>query len=132
MSMSDTIADMLTRVRNALMASYDTVDIPRSRLKIDIAKILKSEGFIKNYKIMTTRRHGIIRIFLKYDENGDSIIGGLKRVSKPSCRVYSGSDSIPQVLNGFGVNILSTSKGIMTDKQARKMHVGGEILCSVW
>ena len=132
MSMSDTIADMLTRVRNALMASYDTVDIPTSRLKINIAKILKSEGFIKNYKIMTNRRHGIIRIFLKYDENGDPIIGGLKRVSKPSCRVYSGSDSIPRVLNGFGINILSTSKGVMTDKQARKMHVGGEILCSIW
>ena len=132
MSMSDTIADMLTRVRNALMASYDTVDIPTSRLKINIAKILKSEGFIKNYKIMANRQHGIIRIFLKYDENGDPIIGGLKRVSKPSCRIYSGSDSIPQVLNGFGVNILSTSKGVMTDKQARKMHVGGEILCSVW
>jgi len=130
--MSDTIADMLTRVRNALMASYDTVDIPISRLKINIAKILKSEGFIKNYKIMSNRQHGIIRIFLKYDENGDSIIGGLKRVSKPSCRVYSGSDSIPQVLNGFGVNILSTSKGVMTDKQARKIHVGGEIICSVW
>jgi len=132
MSMSDTIADMLTRVRNALMASYDTVDIPTSRLKINIAKILKSEGFIKNYKIMANRQHGIIRIFLKYDENGDPIIGGLKRVSKPSCRIYSGSDSIPQVLNGFGVNILSTPKGVMTDKQARKMHVGGEILCSVW
>ena len=132
MSMSDPIADMLTRVRNALMASYDTVDIPKSKLKINIAKILKSEGFIKNYKIMTDRQHGIIRIFLKYDENGDSIIGGLKRVSKPSCRFYSKSDSIPQVLNGFGVNILSTSKGVMTDKQARKMHVGGEILCSVW
>ncbi len=132
MSMSDTIADMLTRVRNALMASYDTVDIPTSRLKINIAKILKSEGFIKNYKIMTNKQHGSIRIFLKYDENGDPVIGGLKRVSKPSCRIYSGSDSIPQVLNGFGVNILSTSKGVMTDKQARKMHVGGEILCSIW
>lgn len=132
MSMSDPIADMLTRVRNALMASYDTVDIPGSKPKVNIVKILKSEGFIKNYKIMANRQHGIIRIFLKYDENGDSIIGGLKRVSKPSCRVYGGSDSIPQVLNGFGVNILSTSKGVMTDKQARKMHVGGEILCSVW
>lgn len=132
MSMSDPIADMLTRVRNATMVSYDTVDIPRSKLKVNIAQILKSEGFIKNYKIMASRQQGIIRIFLKYDENGDSIIGGLKRVSKPSCRVYKGSDSIPRVLNGFGINILSTSTGVMTDKQARKMGVGGEILCSVW
>ena len=132
MSMSDTIADMLTRVRNALMASYDTVDIPKSRLKVNIAKILKSEGFIKNYKIMTIRQHGIIRIFLKYDENGDSIIGGLKRVSKPSCRVYSGSDSIPQVLNGFGINILSTSKGVMTGREAKEKNLGGEVLCHVW
>ncbi|MBW1766111.1 MAG: 30S ribosomal protein S8, partial [Deltaproteobacteria bacterium] len=88
MSMSDPIADMLTRVRNAIMVSYDTVDIPISKLKVNIAKILKSEGFIKNYKIMDSRRKGIIRVFLKYDENGDSIIGGLKRVSKPSCRIY--------------------------------------------
>ncbi|MBW1911857.1 MAG: 30S ribosomal protein S8 [Deltaproteobacteria bacterium] len=132
MSMSDPIADMLTRVRNAIMVSYDTVDIPISKLKVNIAKILKSEGFIKNYKIMDSRRKGIIRVFLKYDENGDSIIGGLKRVSKPSCRIYKRSDSIPRVLNGFGINILSTSTGVMTDKQARKMGVGGEILCSVW
>jgi len=132
MSMSDPIADMLTRVRNAIMVSYDTVDIPISKLKVNIAKILKSEGFIKNYKIMDSRRQGIIRVFLKYDENGDSIIGGLKRVSKPSCRIYERSDRIPRVLNGFGINILSTSTGVMTDKQARKMGVGGEILCSVW
>ena len=132
MSMSDPIADMLTRVRNAIMVSYDTVDIPISKLKVNIAKILKSEGFIKNYKIMDSRRQGIIRVFLKYDENGDSIIGGLKRVSKPSCRIYERSDSIPRVLNGFGINIISTSTGVMTDKQARKMGVGGEILCSVW
>lgn len=132
MSMSDPIADMLTRIRNGIMASYDTVDIPTSKLKINIAKILKSEGFIKNYKIIPDRRQGIIRIFLKYDDSGDSIIGGIKRVSKPSARIYAKSDKIPLVLNGLGINIISTSKGIMTDKQARKMGVGGEVLCSVW
>lgn len=132
MGMTDPIADMLTRIRNALMASYDTVDIPRSRLKLDIAKVLKSEGFIKNYKIISDKKQGIIRIFFKYDENGEPLIDGLKRVSKPGCRIYAKSDQIPKVLNGFGINILSTSKGVITDGQAKKIGVGGEILCSVW
>jgi small subunit ribosomal protein S8 len=132
MSMSDPIADMLTRIRNGIIASFDTVDIPNSKLKISIAKILKSEGFIKNYKVIPDRRQGILRIFLKFDEGGESVIGGLKRVSKPSCRVYTGSDSIPQVRNGYGISILSTSKGLLTDRQARKLRVGGEVLCSVW
>lgn len=132
MSISDPIADMLTRIRNGIMVSYDTVDIPSSRLKINVAKILKAEGFIKNYKIMTDRRHGTLRILLKYDEKGAPVIGGLKRVSKPSGRVYTRKDRIPKILNGLGVSILSTPKGVMTDKQARKMGVGGEILCSVW
>jgi small subunit ribosomal protein S8 len=130
--MSDPIADMLTRIRNGLMVTYDTVDIPSSKLKINIAKILKSEGFIKNYKIMTDRRQGIIRIFLRYDEKGKPIIGGLQRVSKPSRRVYTKGDEIPKVLNGFGTNIISTSKGVMTGGQARKLGVGGEILCDIW
>ena len=132
MSMTDPIADMLTRMRNALIASYSTVDIPSSRLKIDIAKVLKSEGFIKNFKVISDRKQGIMRIFLKYDEKGEPILGGLKRVSKPGCRVYTKSDRIPQVLNGYGINILSTSKGVMTDAQARKTGIGGEIICSVW
>ncbi|MBW1803377.1 MAG: 30S ribosomal protein S8 [Deltaproteobacteria bacterium] len=132
MSMSDPIADMLTRIRNAIMASYEAVDIPNAKLKVNLAKILKSEGFIKNYKIVADRRQGILRIFLKYDDKGESVIDGLRRVSKPSRRVYTRSDRIPKVLNGYGVNILSTSKGLMTDKQARKNGVGGEILCSVW
>ena len=132
MSMSDPISDMLTRVRNGIIASFDTVDVPNAKIKVNIAKILKSEGFIKNYKVIPDRRQGILRIFLKYDEAGDSVIGGLKRVSKPSCRIYAKRESIPQVLNGYGVSILSTSKGVMTDKQARKTGVGGEILCSVW
>lgn len=132
MSVSDPIADMLTRIRNGIMASYDTVDIPGSRLKINVAKILKAEGFIKNYKIMAERNHGTLRVFLKYDEKGASVIGGLKRVSKPSGRVYTNKDRIPTILNGLGMSILSTPKGVMTDRQARKMGVGGEILCTVW
>jgi len=130
--MTDPIADMLTRIRNAIIPSYDTVDIPSSKLKINIAKVLKSEGFIRNYRIVSDGRHRVIRIFLRYDENGEPAIAGLKKVSKPGGRVYTRSDKIPSVLNGFGVSILSTSGGVMTDRQARKMHVGGEILCSVW
>ena len=132
MSMTDPIADMLTRIRNAITASYNTVDVPSSKLKIDIAKVLKSEGYIRNYKIIANRQQGILKIFFKYDENGEAIIGGLQRVSKPGCRIYAKSDKIPQVLNGFGINIVSTSKGVMTDRQAKKMSAGGEILCSVW
>jgi small subunit ribosomal protein S8 len=130
--MSDPIADMLTRVRNGIIVSFDTVDVPSSKLKINIAKILKSEGFIKNYKVIADKKQGLIRIFLKYDENGEPVIGGLKRVSRSSCRVFAKKDQVPMVLNGFGINVLSTSKGLMTDKQARKLGIGGEILCSVW
>jgi small subunit ribosomal protein S8 len=130
--MSDPIADMLTRMRNGIIANFDTVDVPSSKLKINIAKILKSEGFIKNYKVIADKKQGLIRIFLKYDENGETVIGGLKRVSRSSRRVFAKKDKVPMVLNGFGINVLSTSKGVMTDKQARKLGVGGEILCSVW
>ena len=132
MSMSDPVADMLTRMRNGIIASHDTVDVSSSRLKINIAKILKTEGFIKNYKVSSEKGMGVIKVFLKYDENGESVISGLKRISKPSCRTYSRNDKIPKVLDGFGISILSTSKGVMTDKQARKMKLGGEILCAVW
>lgn len=132
MSMSDPIADMLTRIRNAIMASFETVDIPSSKVKINIAKILKSEGFIKNFKYISDGKQGIMRIFLRYDDQGECVIVGLKRISKPSCRVYAKSDRIPAVLNGLGINIISTSKGVMTDKQAQKMGVGGEVLCTVW
>ena len=132
MSMSDPIADMLTRIRNAIMASYDTVDVPASKLKIALTKILKSEGFIRNYKILSHQRQDVIRIFLKYDDRGESIIVGLKRESKPSCRVYARADSIPEVLNGFGLSILSTSKGLVTGREAKRMGVGGEVLCSIW
>ena len=132
MAMTDPIGDMLTRIRNGIMASYDAVDIPSSKLKMNIAKVLKSEGFIKNYRIMNEGARETIRVFLKYDENGVPVIGGLKRVSKPSRRFYTKTDRIPKVLGGLGVNILSTSKGVMTDREARKMGVGGEVLCAIW
>jgi small subunit ribosomal protein S8 len=119
-------------MRNGIIAHFDTVDVPSSKLKINVAKILKSEGFIKNYKVIADKKQGLIRIFLKYDENGEPVIGGLKRVSRSSCRVFAKKDKVPLVLNGYGINVLSTSKGVMTDKQARKLGVGGEILCSVW
>ena len=132
MSMTDPIADMLTRVRNALRASHESVDIPSSKLKVSIAKVLKSEGYVKNFKTIPDGKQGIMRIFLKYDERGVALIEGLKRVSKPSIRVYASHDEIPKVLNGYGINILSTSRGLMTDRQARKMGLGGEIICAVW
>lgn len=132
MAMTDPIGDMLTRMKNAMMSSYDTVDIPGSKLKMNIAKVLKSEGFIKNYRIVSEGPRGTIRVFLKYDEKGVPVIGGLKRVSKPSRRFYTKSDKIPKVLGGLGVNILSTSRGVMTDREARKTGVGGEVLCAVW
>ena len=130
--MTDPIADMLTRIRNAIMASYNTVDIPSSRLKVDIAKVLKAEGYIKNFKIIPDKKQGMMRIFFRYDQNGEFILTGIKRVSKPGCRIYTKGDRIPRVLNGYGINVLSTSKGVMTDRQARKMGIGGEIICSVW
>ncbi|HDM09042.1 MAG: 30S ribosomal protein S8 [Deltaproteobacteria bacterium] len=132
MTMTDPIADMLTRIRNAQRASHESVDIPSSKMKVNIAKVLKAEGYIKNFRVMPDGKQGILRIFLKYDEQGRPVIEGLKRISKPSRKVYAGYDEIPKVLNGFGISIVSTSKGIMADKKARKMKVGGEILCAVW
>jgi small subunit ribosomal protein S8 len=132
MTMTDPIADMLTRIRNALKASHEEVDIPSSKLKINLTKILKSEGFIRNFKIISDGRHKTLRIFLKYDQEGDAVISGLKRISKPSCRIYRGCVDIPKVLNGYGVNILSTSKGLLTDREARSLNIGGEVICSLW
>ena len=132
MTMTDPIADMLTRIRNGLQASHEMVDIPNSKLKLNIAKVLKEEGYIKNYKIISHGRHRLIRVYLRYDDKGSPVIDGLKRVSKPSSRVYKGSEEIPQVLDGYGIHIVSTSKGLMTDKEARKAGMGGELLCSVW
>jgi len=132
MTMTDPIADMLTRIRNAQRASHESVDIPSSRLKVDIAKVLKSEGYIKNFRVLPDGKQGVLRIFLKYDDQGRPVIEGLKRVSKASRRVYTGYEDIPKVLNGYGISIVSTSKGIMTDKKARALKVGGEVLCAVW
>jgi small subunit ribosomal protein S8 len=132
MGMTDPVADMLTRIRNALQAAHEIVNIPSSTLKINLANVLKSEGYIKNLRIISDGQHRYIRVFLKFDKNGVPVIEGLKRISKPSCRVYAGYDKIPEVLNGYGVNIVSTSKGIMTDREARKQKVGGEILCAIW
>jgi small subunit ribosomal protein S8 len=132
MAVSDPIADMLTRIRNGVKARFNSVDIPGSKLKVDIAKILKDEGFVKNYKFLKDGKQGILRIYLKYGPGQSNVVYGLKRISKPSCRVYVKSNDIKPVYNGMGISILSTSKGIMTDKKARQENVGGEILCNVW
>ncbi len=132
MSMTDPLADMFTRIRNGSKAKFEKVDVPSSRFKREVAKILKEEGFIKNYKVVTDdQKHEVVRIFLKYDENRKGIIR-IRRISKPGRRIYSQSDDIPSVMGGLGVSILSTSKGVLTDKNARKANVGGEILCHVW
>ncbi len=132
MTMTDPIADMLTRIRNAVTASFETVDIPASKVKVNIAKVLKDEGMIRNYKVLQGEPMKNLRLGLKYDEKGRPVITGLKRVSKPGCRIYARTDSIPEVLNGYGINIVSTSKGLMSDREARRRNIGGEVLCSVW
>ncbi len=130
--MTDPIADMLTRIRNASKAKHEKVDIPSSKLKIEIAKILKDEGYVKNVKLVKDRRQGLIRVYLKYTEDEQPVIQGMKRVSRPGCRVYTGNDSIPKVMAGLGTSILSTPKGVQTGKQAKKENVGGEVLCHIW
>jgi small subunit ribosomal protein S8 len=132
MAQSDPIADMLTRIRNAVKAKFNSVDVPGSKLKIEMAKTLKDEGFIRNYKFLKDGKQGILRIYLKYGSGNTKVIYGLERISKPSRRVYVRSNDIKPVFNGMGISILSTSKGIMTDKKARKENVGGEILCNIW
>ena len=132
MQITDPIADMLTRIRNAGTAKHDTVDIPASKMKKAIAEILLNEGYIKAYQIVDDGTQGVIHITLKYNAGKEKVITGLRRVSKPGLRVYAGADELPQVLRGLGVAIISTSKGVMTDKEARKLHVGGEVLAFVW
>jgi len=132
MSMTDPLADMFTRIRNGSKSKFEKVDVPSSKLKREVAKILKEEGFIKNSKVVTDdHQHEAIRIFLKYDPNRKGIIH-IKRISRPGRRVYVGSDQIPSVMSGLGISILSTPRGILTDKAARKANVGGEVLCYVW
>ncbi len=132
MAMSDPIADMLTRIRNAGKAKFESVDIPGSRMKTEIARVLKSEGYIRNYKFISDQKQGVLRVYLKYGPNQAHSIFGLKRVSKPSRRIYVKGSNIDPVLNGLGIAILSTSKGIMADKTARQQNIGGELLCHVW
>ena len=132
MQITDPIADMLTRIRNAGCARHDTVDIPNSKMKKAIAEILLEEGYIKSFQLIDDGTQGVIRITLKYLPGKEKAIQGLRRVSKPGLRVYAGADELPQVLRGLGIAISSTSKGIMTDKKARALHVGGEVLAFVW
>ncbi|GMV64560.1 MAG: 30S ribosomal protein S8 [Candidatus Omnitrophica bacterium] len=132
MSMTDPIADFLTRIRNANTVSKDRVEMPSSKLKRSLANILKQEGFIRNYRYLDNKKQGILRIYLKYGENGEKVISRLERVSKPSVRIYVGKEDIPRVQGGIGVVILSTNQGVMSGKQARKLGIGGEVLCRIW
>ncbi|HUC91456.1 MAG TPA: 30S ribosomal protein S8 [Paenibacillus sp.] len=132
MVMSDPVADMLTRIRNANTVRHETVELPASKMKKQIAEILKSEGFIRDAEYIEDSKQGIIRIFLKYGPNNERVITGLKRISKPGLRVYTKSTEVPRVLGGLGIAIISTSKGIMTDKAARQAKAGGEVVCYVW
>jgi len=132
MSMTDPISDMLTRIRNATTVRHDRTDVPASKMKLEIAKILKQEGFIRTFKQLEEGPQGLIRIYLKYAEDGESVIHGLRRVSTPGRRVYRAADDLPKVQNGLGVAVVSTNRGVLTDEQARGLGVGGEVLCEVW
>ena len=132
MHITDPVADMLTRIRNANNAKHETVDVPASNMKKSIAQILLDEGYIKSFQIVDDGTQGTIRIALKYNAGKEKVISGLRRVSKPGLRVYAGADELPRVLRGLGIAIVSTSKGVMTDKKAREAHVGGEVLAFVW
>jgi len=129
---SDPIADLLTRIRNASRAEHEKVDIPASKLKVKITELLKDEGFIKNYRLIEDEKQGVLRVYLKYGAGNEKMISGLVRVSRPGRRVYVGKDKIPSILGGMGVAILSTSRGVMTDRESRRQQVGGEVLAYVW
>ena len=132
MVVTDTIADMLTRIRNANQMRYQEVSVPASNLKVNLAKILKEEGFIEDYKVVDDNVQGTIMLTLKYGQNKERVITGLKRISKPGLRVYAKAGEVPKVLNGLGIAVISTSHGVMTDKEARKENLGGEVLCYIW
>lgn len=132
MSMTDPIADMLTRIRNGIQARHERIEVPASKLKVEVARILKSEGFISNYKLVEAEIQGTLRIYLKYSQDGESVIHGIERVSRPGRRVYRAKDEIPRVLGGLGLAIVSTSKGVLSGNDAAKHGVGGEVLCQVW
>lgn len=130
--MTDPIADFLTRIRNANMAYHEKVEVPASRMKRAMAEILKNEGYIKDYEYIEDGKQGILRIYLKYGPNKERVITGLKRISRPGLRIYAKKDQLPRVLGGLGIAVISTSKGIMTDKQARREGLGGEVICYIW
>ena len=132
MNMTDPIADMLTRIRNANMVRHEKLELPASKIKTDVAEILKREGFIRDVELIEDNKQGIIRIFLKYGSNNERVITGLKRISKPGLRVYAKAGEVPRVLNGLGIAIVSTSQGVITDKEARAKKIGGEVLAYVW
>ena len=132
MVMTDPIADYLTRIRNANMAKHDSVEIPASNIKKSISEILKREGFIRDYEVADDNKQGVIKVFLKYGPNGEHVISGLKRISKPGLRNYVSAEDLPKVLNGLGIAIVSTSAGVITDKEARQKNVGGEVVAYVW
>jgi len=132
MNLTDPVADFLSRIRNAIRARHPKVDVPASKLKLEIARILKEEGYIANFKATEEEGHKILRVYLKYGPNNDAAISSVQRVSRPGCRVYVSRNEIPRVLGGMGINILTTPRGVMTGRQARKQGVGGEILCEIW
>lgn len=132
MGMTDPIADMLTRIRNANLAKQEKVDVPSSNLKLELARVLKEEGYIKNFKLLKDRKQGIVRVYMKYSPEEVRVINGLKRVSSPGNRVYVGADEIPRVMGGLGIAILSTSRGVMADRESRTRNIGGELICYIW
>ena len=132
MTMTDPIADMLTRIRNANTVGHETVEVPASRMKISIAQILKDEGYIKDFEVIEDNKQGTIRIQMKYGANKERVISGIKKISKPGLKVYAKADEVPRVLGGLGIAIISTSNGIISDKEARKLGIGGEVICYVW
>jgi small subunit ribosomal protein S8 len=132
MSMTDPIADMLTRIRNGIQSRHDRVELPVSKLKVEVARILKSEGFISNYKVVEETPQSLLRLYLKYSDDGEPVIHGIERISRPGRRVYRGKEDIPQVLGGLGLAIISTSRGVLSGAEAAKTGVGGEVLCQVW
>lgn len=132
MVMTDPVADFLTRIRNGNMVMHETVEVPSSKLKVGIAQIMKEEGYIKDYEYIADGKQGIIRVYLKYGQNKEKVITGLKRISKPGLRVYVKKDEVPKVLGGLGTAIISTSQGLMADKNARKNSLGGEVICYIW
>ncbi|HSL17892.1 MAG TPA: 30S ribosomal protein S8 [Candidatus Sulfomarinibacteraceae bacterium] len=132
MSMTDPVSDLLTRIRNATSVRHDRTDVPASKMKLEIAKILKQEGYIRTFKVIEEGPQGTIRIYLKYADDGEPVIHGLRRVSKPGRRVYRGVGDLPKVRNGLGVAVISTNRGVVTDEQARGLQVGGEVLCEIW